>query len=134
MELRNCPECGKLFVYTVKNLCPDCVKKEEEDFEKVRDYLYDNPGATIEEVSEKTGVDSKKVLEFLREGRLVLKNANAGILSCEMCGAPILTGRYCDKCAGDMKKRLDVIKKSPFGVNQDMKGKIHLSKLQKDDK
>jgi hypothetical protein len=33
-----------------------------------------------------------------------------------------------------MKKRLDVIRKSPFGVNQDMKGKIHLSKLQKDDK
>ncbi|WP_245984897.1 hypothetical protein [Biomaibacter acetigenes] len=53
MELRNCPVCGKLFVYTVRNLCPECAKKDEENFEKVRQYLYDVPQATLEEIAEK---------------------------------------------------------------------------------
>lgn len=134
MELRNCPVCGKLFVYTVRNMCPQCAKKDEENFEKVRQYLYDVPQATLEEITEKTGVPAKNVLEYLKEGRLMLKKSNRNILSCERCGAPILTGRYCDKCAGEIKKQMDQLKSKAIGINEDMRGKLHLSKLQKREK
>lgn len=129
MELRNCPNCGKLFVYVTKNLCPACAKKDEENFRNVKDYLYDNPGATIDEVSEETGVDTKKILEYLKEGRLILKQNNASILSCESCGKPILTGRFCKNCITDMKQKFGVSTKLP--TSEDMKGQIHINKLKR---
>jgi len=126
LELRNCPVCGKVFVFVTRNLCPECAAKEEEEFRKVKDYLYEFPGATMEEISEKTGVSTKRILEFLREGRLILKKENVNILlRCEMCGAPILAGRLCEKCAGDMKKKFGVVKTPK--QSEDMKGRIHLS-------
>lgn len=131
MDLRNCPSCGKLFVYTVRNLCPNCIKEDEHDFNKVRDYLYDNPEATIEDVTAETGVDSKKVLEYLKEGRLMLKSNNPNLLTCESCNEPILTGKFCDKCAADMKRQFSA---TLFPKNEDMKGKLHLSKYQRDQK
>ncbi len=133
MNLRNCPVCGNLFVYTFKNMCPDCVKKDEDDFKKVRDYIYKNPNAAIEEISEKTGIDTKKMLEFLRDGRLVLKHKSK-LLTCEICNKPILTGKYCDKCAKNMKTKLEAVAKKSLNTREDMSGKIHLSKLQKDER
>jgi len=134
MELRNCPVCGKVFLYTTRNLCPDCAAKEEEEFKKVRDYLYEVPGATMEEIAEKTGVSVKKILEFLKEGRLILKKDNANILlKCERCGAPILTGRYCEKCVEEMKKGFGIRESNPFEQKSDMKGKIHISRYRKDE-
>lgn len=132
MNLRNCPECGKLFVYNHRNLCPECLKKDEEDFDIVRDFLYKNPKATVEEISKKTGVSSKSILEFLKEGRLMLRSNNVNIiLSCELCGEPIVSGRLCEKCSKKFKRGLTSRKQSLF-VDDDLKGKIHLSKLSRD--
>lgn len=131
MQLRNCPICGKIFVYNMKKMCPDCAKKDEDDFEKVRDYLYENPGATIEEVSEQTEVDTKKILEFLKEGRLMLKNENPNLLRCEICDCPILTGKYCEKCAKDMKKQLNNVR-GDLSSRSKIGGQIHLSKYRRE--
>jgi len=133
MELRNCPQCNKLFAYTIRNLCPECSKKEDENFDKVRDYIYSTPEATIEEVSKNTGVPIKTVLEYLKEGRLMLRDNNTNILlHCEVCNEPILTGRLCEKCARKFKKGFES-KPKPL-LRHDMTGKIHLSKLSKDKK
>jgi len=132
MELKNCPECGKLFVYVHRNLCPDCLKKDEENFEQVREYLNNNPKATIEEVSKGTDVPVKKILGYLKEGRLILQSNNVNItLNCEICGEPILTGRICAKCTSRFKKALINAKKTMF-LDEEMKGKIHLSKYSMD--
>lgn len=130
MELRNCPECGKLFLYTSKNLCPDCMKKEEEIFDRVRDYLYKNPNSPLEKVAEETEVDEKKILEFLKEGRLILKSGNPYILSCEICGAAILTGRYCENCARNLKKKLESAFQPVKSTREKtLSGRLHLSKI-----
>lgn len=106
MELRNCSRCGKLFVYKGSSLCPECQKLDEEDFSKVKDYLYDNPGASLIEVSEATGVSSDKILRYLKEGKLELSSEQSGILKCERCGKPIRAGRFCDVCAAEISKGL----------------------------
>lgn len=130
MNLRNCPVCGKLFVYVTKNMCPDCIKKEEELFDKVRDYLYENPNSSLEEVNKATGVDVRKILEFLKEGRLILKQGNPYLLSCEICGKAILTGRYCEQCASEMTKKFNKgLKRSQGIADSTLKGQVHLSKL-----
>lgn len=134
MELRNCPVCGKVFLYTTRNLCPECAAKEEEDFKKVRDYLYEVPAATMDEISEKTGVPVKKILDFMKEGRLILKKNNINILlKCERCGEPILTGRYCDKCVEEMKKGFGLRVDNPLEKRSDMKGKIHITRYRRDE-
>lgn len=106
MNIRNCKDCGKLFQYDgVSKLCYQCRKKEDEDFKVVKDYIYDNPKATIVAVSEETGVSEEKILGFLRQGRLEIVGENSGlVLDCENCGKSIRTGRFCDECAHEMER------------------------------
>ena len=40
--------------------------------------------------------------EVIREERLTLSVAGADGVVCEQCGAPICTGRFCDKCKMEM--------------------------------
>lgn len=104
MDLRNCQKCNRVFAYTGSELCSRCASSDEEDFKKVKDYLYDNPGATIVEVSEETGVEEKQILRYLRESRIEIREADNLLLDCERCGAPIQTGRFCNSCVVDMQR------------------------------
>ncbi|MGF7184478.1 flagellar operon protein (TIGR03826 family) [Desulfitispora alkaliphila] len=107
MSVKNCPQCGRIFMYTTRNLCPRCIEEDEENYLKVKEYLWENPGANIAVVSEETGVSEKKIISYLREGRLELsKNSSGIVLYCERCDAKIFTGRFCDKCAKDLKSGL----------------------------
>mgnify|MGYP000990056772 CR=1 FL=1 len=104
MDIRNCTRCGKIYAYDGFNICLKCRREDEDDFEIVKEYINENPGATISEVSEATEIDSKKIIEFLRQGRLEIKDENNIILKCERCGASIKTGRFCDKCVLEMQR------------------------------
>lgn len=107
-NLRNCAECGRLFVFVNRNICPACIEKEEEMYEKVRKYLKENPGVPIQEVSEKTGVPEEKIIRFLREGRLEATSV-AGGLTCESCGRPIKMGFLCDSCREQVAREMKEI-------------------------
>ena len=43
------------------------------EFRKVREFLYSNPGANINAIIKGTGVEGKRILEYLRKGSLNLK-------------------------------------------------------------
>ena len=98
-DVRNCPRCGRVFVYRGREICPSCVAEEEEQFERVRRFLRDSPGATLEEVEEATGVPVELVLAFLRQGRLVAAEGLKGVLFCQRCGASIDEGYLCSQCS-----------------------------------
>ncbi|MFP4662668.1 MAG: flagellar protein [Halanaerobiales bacterium] len=100
MDLRNCPQCGKLFAYDGRNkVCQVCRNNEESDYEKVKEYLWDNPNASIEKVHLETEVERELIIKFIRDGRLVAEGINVEMLiECERCGKPIITGRFCPKC------------------------------------
>lgn len=110
MDIRNCSKCGSIFRYDGKRICPACRKKNEEDFQLVKKYLDKEPGANISQVVEETGVETKKVIEFLREGRLEVEPGGAVILECEKCGTGITTGRFCNKCVNNITRDIsDVV-------------------------
>lgn len=107
MSIKNCARCGRMFQAAgPENLCSRCRNTDDEDFKVVRDYVYDNPSATIPEVAEETSVSEDKILKFLRQGRLMLKDEAGMVLDCERCGKAIKTGRFCDECTADMSRQL----------------------------
>ncbi|OCL26763.1 hypothetical protein U472_11565 [Orenia metallireducens] len=69
MKLKNCKKCNHIFVNNGQNLCPDCIEEERNNFQKIRDYLWDNPGSNINDIHQETEVPLKIIRQFLREGR-----------------------------------------------------------------
>lgn len=99
-EIKNCARCNKIFMYvTGPRICEDCKKLEDEDFEKVRLFVRDFPGATIPEVSKETGVPSHLIYRFLKEGKLEVTESSPIALLCENCGNRIKSGRFCVSCS-----------------------------------
>lgn len=92
MPLANCKECGRLFVKVTSDICPDCQRKEEEEFNLVKEYLKNHPNANLSEIMEATGVSENRISKFIRIGRLSIKP------TCEACGKPIDSGRFCPEC------------------------------------
>lgn len=98
MNLRNCPECGKVFTFIRTNLCPDCQKIDEENYKKVRRYIAEHSGVAITEVSENTGISEEKILRYLKQGRFSTDGVTRVKFECELCGTAINGGRYCAAC------------------------------------
>jgi flagellar operon protein (TIGR03826 family) len=102
MEVRNCPNCGRLFNYIRTNLCPVCIKEAEEEFQKVRIHLRDNPNISIIELAEDTGVEEDKIIQWIREGRIESKGLKEAPLKCVKCGVGIYSGTHCAVCSKDL--------------------------------
>ena len=111
MEMRNCKKCGKIFASYGERVCEDCKNEEDKVFMKLKEYIYDNPSTSIKKLSEGTEVEESVILRFIREGRIELSSPEGIELECEMCGAKIYVGKYCEKCkkklAGDMTQMAD---------------------------
>ena len=107
MNVRNCKKCGKIFNYVSgPPICMQCREKLEEKFQEVKDYLDENPHATISRVSEEMDVSTKQIKQWIKEERLSLSEATADGVVCEHCGKPIRSGRYCDKCKMQLQNTL----------------------------
>ncbi|NLW23711.1 MAG: MerR family transcriptional regulator [Clostridia bacterium] len=104
MELRNCPECGRVFTFIKVNLCPACRDQDENYFEKVKKHLYDHPQIGVVELAEQTEVDESKIVRWIREGRIVGKNYTGLQVPCERCGRPIYEGRFCNECVHELTR------------------------------
>lgn len=105
MDFKNCSSCGKLFRNLGRNICPACLRKDEEEFQKVKRYLAKHSGAGIQEVVDATEVSYDDIIRFLKEARLELKGGEM-LLSCESCGEAIETGRFCNKCKNSLQNDL----------------------------
>lgn len=64
MGIMNCLNCGKVILETRIDLCKDCLREQEKDFRRVKDYLLAHPRASLMEVIQRTGVSLKTVKEL----------------------------------------------------------------------
>lgn len=106
MDVRQCKRCNKIFQYNGSPLCLNCVQESDRQFNDVRNYIYENPQATLDQVCEATEVDQEDIKRWLKEGRLILQKGNATLIQCEKCGTPILTGKLCSKCISAVQSQL----------------------------
>ena len=98
MRTANCERCGKLFSRLGNPECLECREEMDGYLRQAKEYLYRNPSVGLAELSEKSEVPLESLEDLLRQGRLVLRAAAEGQLTCEMCGKSINTGRRCSKC------------------------------------
>lgn len=112
-KLMNCKKCGRLFQSKDEfGLCSRCNASVDDDFIKVKDYIYDNPTSSLKDVSEGTGVDSEAILKWIHEGKIVL-SSDSGIRFCQKCGASIISGKFCNACIAKLQTTLKVEEEAP---------------------
>jgi len=85
------------------------MKALEEEFQVVKEYIRENAGANISQVSEATGVPIKMIKQWVREERLTFAEGSGVGIECESCGASILTGRFCANCKGKVTQDVNDI-------------------------
>lgn len=107
-QLDNCPRCGKLFLKAFRDICPDCYKEEQQNFEKVYRFVrkQENRQASMQDIIEGTGVSEDDISRFIREGRLRVSNMPNLGYKCESCGKTIKSGTICDDCKQQLAKEL----------------------------
>lgn len=100
-ELANCENCNRVFVKTMRTICPRCFEEEEKAFEIVYHFLRQrkNRQATLMEIVEATGVEEKLIIKFIKQQRLRTSQFPNLSYPCEKCGAPIQSGRICEECS-----------------------------------
>ena len=127
MDVMNCPRCGKIFTRIKSPLCPSCEKLEEEIFQSLRDFIDEHQECTLSELSEGTNVSPKKILRYIREGRLEISKGMHGDVRCEVCNRPISQGRYCDACL--IKINQNIYDLFPKKTDEPKSGtRMHISK------
>lgn len=107
MDIRNCAKCGRLFNYMGgPPICQACREKEEESFQVVKDYIYEHKDANMMQISNETGVSTKLIERFIKEGRLILTEDSPIFLRCEKCGKEVKTGRFCSDCSRSLSNEM----------------------------
>lgn len=127
MTIRNCPECGKIFEFVFKTLCPECAEQDEADLLLIKDYLLCHSCATISEIAQETGVAARKVFRLLRDRRLtvVCEKNKIQILNCERCQKPVLNERFCPECREYLSAILGKMSKENAGELTDSRKTVN---------
>lgn len=115
MALANCSQCGRLFNKIAYDLCPDCVNKVEQDFEKVYQFLRESGASHIDVIHQETGVDKRQIMKFLAEDRFEGVTVS---YKCESCGEAITSGKLCAKCVESINKQIEKMQQEAAPKNQ----------------
>lgn len=102
MSVSNCVRCGKVINGGSIEVCDSCAEKEKVEFQRIKDYIENNPGATVFQVTTALDIAIKNIKRYLRENRLEIADRDAksnSFLSCIKCGESIRSGYYCMNCA-----------------------------------
>ena len=105
LNIRNCARCKRIFApIGAEKICPDCRAADIELEERVKAYVRDHPGITVNQLIEGSGVPAKLVWRMIQQGLF----ENAGLLDaeypCANCGKLISKDVYCSECAGKLKE------------------------------
>jgi len=117
MDVRNCKKCRKLFNYIGgQPICPACLADLEDEFQKVKVYLRENPKATMVMIAEDNEVSVQQIKQWIREERLSFTDDSPVAIECENCGTMIRTGRYCKQCKDKIANNMNEAIKKPTAI------------------
>ncbi|QAY68574.1 TIGR03826 family flagellar region protein [Paenibacillus protaetiae] len=132
MNLENCPRCGRLFAKNFRDVCPNCIREIDKQYETCANYLRENRGATIVELSEAVDVSIRQITKFIREGRISLMNAPNLSYPCEVCGTLIRESHICDNCRKRLEKDINSLHKQQSEAGRSHQESIHAYRIKED--
>ncbi len=112
VSMKMCKGCGSPFMPQAdEDFCWRCRNSKSSKEEEVLDYLRENPGVSILDVSRTTQLSTKTLLNMAREGRFAGLNLNKDFgYPCGSCGKLITFGTYCPECFALMKRDVKNVK------------------------
>lgn len=127
MEVKNCRQCGRLYNYMGGGylFCPACMDELDKKFAEVKQYIQDNPRATMTQISDDMDVSINQIERWVREERLTFADDSPIGIECESCGVTIKSGRYCPTCKDQLQKGLG-------NMYREEKPQIDRNKLRRD--
>ncbi len=104
----NCKSCGRIFNTNYENrVCPQCENNLKDDFYKVKQFIRDNKGLNVYNVSDSCSVTVNQIKDWVSEDKLAYaEEKDMSIVNCKNCGK-IFNYTFGDKICTACKKRLD---------------------------
>jgi flagellar operon protein (TIGR03826 family) len=103
LNVGNCPRCGRVFAKGLRDVCNECYKDIEKQYEICVQYLRENRGCHIDQLSNDTEVSVRQITKFIREGRISLIGAPNLAYPCDSCGTYIRESTMCESCRDRLK-------------------------------
>lgn len=122
-NVKNCSECNGIYVQkTSVEICEKCYLKEQEVFNKVKLYISKskNKDATMEDILNSTGAFEKKVIKWVKEGRISTRHLVNFSYNCELCSTPTREGRLCSSCKNE------IINSAAIDKNETRQLRVHV--------
>ena len=79
--------------------CPSCNGLYKDNLMIAKEYLMNNPDASIEEIVEGTHIPEETLIFFIDNDMITIPDTNKNFSVCKNCGRIIIEGRYCNNCA-----------------------------------
>ena len=108
-NLTTCKNCGALMVKVTRDICPECYRKEELLFLKIKDFLKMNLGANITQVAQSCDCTEEEVFGFIKSGRLERIGLGRIAHPCELCNTTIYEGVMCEECKKKLKNQVNTL-------------------------
>jgi hypothetical protein len=114
-----CKNCGEVMYKASRDMCNTCFKHEDEIFQRTRNFLRANPGATIELAARFVGCSVELITDFITSGRLARAGIRKIAHECQLCCTIIYEGNICPTCEKVLLEHLNSLKK--YGPSSDNK-------------
>ncbi|MBQ3451676.1 MAG: hypothetical protein IJL12_07435 [Selenomonadaceae bacterium] len=105
LNIRNCARCKKIFIpVSGEKICADCRAADLELEERVKNYVRDHPGITVNQLIEGSGAPRNLVWRMIQQGQFENSGLKGAEYPCANCGKIITRGTYCSDCMGKLKQ------------------------------
>lgn len=130
-----CKRCGRLFNKVgIEDICSSCLQKSYSDSHKISLFLMQNKVESMEDLSQKVGIEIKEIENLAVNGKVELPE-EISTLKCERCKKIITNGKLCNACKnnilGQLKQMETEIKENIKQKNIEVKPEMRYFKSTK---
>lgn len=69
-KVAQCEMCGAIYIENLYGVCENCIEEDQQLYHTARDSIKFGEIVTPEIVSERTGIEVKHIMRWIRKGRL----------------------------------------------------------------
>ncbi len=104
----SCKNCGRIINSDFQNrICPQCESKSKDEFYRVKQFIRNNSGVNVSDVSDNCGVSVNQIKVWVGEEKLAYsKGKNMKVINCKNCGK-IFNYSFGEKICTSCKKKMD---------------------------